>query len=114
MCTHTRAHNPRIFIAILHNSLYTPGVYPSAKSNSLFCSCFSTNFNAVNNLRTLSPETTGVGGICLQVAIVGHDFQLAFGLLGHQVRADEGVEVAIQHAVHVAGLELGAVVLDQA
>ena len=31
----------------------------------------------------------------------------------HQVGADEGVEVAVEHAVHVADFELGAVVLDE-
>ncbi len=48
------------------------------------------------------------------VVVVGLDFELAFGFLGHQVGAHEGVEVAVENAVDVPDYEFGAMVLDLA
>ncbi len=48
------------------------------------------------------------------VVVVGLDLELAFGFLGHQVGAHEGIEVAVEDAVDVADDELGAMVFDLA
>src|SRR5205823_6378201 len=48
----------------------------------------------------------------LLVGLVGRREQRAGGLL-HQVRLDERIDVAVEHAVDVAGLLLGAQVLHQ-
>src|SRR5689334_13321980 len=48
------------------------------------------------------------------VVVFRLDFELAFGLLCHQVRAHEGIEIAVEDAVDIAYDELGAMVLDLA
>src|SRR5882757_3226049 len=48
------------------------------------------------------------------VRVVDGDFELALGLFGHEVGADEGGEVAVEDPVDVADAEFGAVVLDEA
>src|SRR5713226_7991090 len=46
--------------------------------------------------------------------VFGLDIELSAGLLRQEVAADEGINVPVEDAIHVAHLELGAVVLDQA
>jgi hypothetical protein len=53
----------------------------------------------------------GLGGVFVVIEL---NVQLALGFFGHQIGADEGVDVAIHDAVYVAGAELGAVVFDHA
>ena len=60
-------------------------------------------------------DAEGCGGHeRLYVVGVWLDVELAFGFFGHQVAADEGVDVAVEHAIYVAYFELGAVVFDHA
>src|SRR5215472_18430481 len=40
------------------------------------------------------------------------DVEPAFDLLGHQVGANEGIQIAVEHAVYVADFKLRAVILD--
>ena len=51
-------------------------------------------------------------GRSLRSVFVGLDFQLALGFLGHQVRADEWFEIAVENFVDIPDFKLGAMVLD--
>src|SRR5205807_8563251 len=44
--------------------------------------------------------------------VVGLDVEPTLGLLGHEVRANEGIEVAVEHAVDIADFEFRAVIFD--
>src|SRR6266478_5738301 len=46
--------------------------------------------------------------------VVRFDVELSLGLFGHQVRADEGVQIAVHDAIHVADFKSCPVVLDEA
>src|SRR5271155_2141810 len=62
-------------------------------------------------VQRLGSERIGLGGVLVVIQL---DLQLPLGLFGHQVGADERVNVAIHDAVHVSGAELGAMVFDHA
>src|SRR5277367_4416719 len=53
-------------------------------------------------------------GLSSILVIIQLNFQSPLGLFGHQVGADERVNVTVHDAVHVSGAELGAMVLDHA
>jgi hypothetical protein len=42
------------------------------------------------------------------------EVELSFGFFGHEVGTDEGIEVAVEDAVHVADIEFCAVILNEA
>src|SRR5271157_2920705 len=65
-------------------------------------------------LKTLYSISKTLGLLRRVEVVIGFNHQLAFGALGHQVRPDEGINVAIEDAVHIANAEFRAVVLDQA
>src|SRR2546427_11875412 len=53
----------------------------------------------------------GLGRVRIVVRL---NVELSLGLLGHQVRTNEGIQVAVHDAIYLAGFKFGAVVLDQA
>ena len=62
-------------------------------------------------VQRLADGWISLGGVLVVIQL---NLQLPLGLFGHQVGADERVDVAVHDAVHVSGAELGAVVLDHA
>lgn len=51
-------------------------------------------------------------GVRLGGVFVGLGSEFAFGFLGHQIRADEWIEIAVEDFVHVADFEFGSMVLN--
>jgi len=51
-------------------------------------------------------------GVRLGGVFVGLGSEFAFGFLGHQIRADEWIEIAVEDFVHVADFKFGSMVLN--
>ncbi len=51
-------------------------------------------------------------GVRLGGVFVGLGSEFAFGFLGHQIRADEWIEIAVEGFVHVADFKFGSMVLN--
>src|SRR6516225_7660920 len=64
-----------------------------------------------SSLTMITSRAAALGGVGL---VVGLDVELALGFLREEIGADKRIEVAVEHAIHVADFEFGAMVLDEA
>src|SRR5258708_16884046 len=105
-----RCKRPRPFGTLLN---LTKLPFARRRINGLIPSSLPVRRTVEIRLRTASCRIDR-RALCHVRVVVRLDLEPSLCLLGHQVGADERIQITVHHAVDIAHLELRAVVLDQA